>query len=463
MKKMEQGIVFDEELIKRYNQSGPRYTSYPTALQFEESFGIEDYLAAVERSNQSGCGLSLYFHIPFCDTICFFCACNKEWTRDRSKTTPYLDRLYQEIEMQGKLFDKNRKVEQLHWGGGTPTFISHDEMRELMGKIRENFNLYDDDQGEYSIEIDPREASGETIKLLRELGFNRMSLGVQDFDPKVQKAVNRIQSEEQTFEVLLAAREAGFLSVNVDLIYGLPHQTKDSFMQTLEKVLEVEPNRFSIFNYAHMPSMFPTQKKMNEADMPTPDQKLAILQSTTERLLEAGYVYIGMDHFAKPDDELAVAQREETLYRNFQGYSTHANCDLIGMGATSIGLVDNTYSQNIKTLPEYYAAIDAGELAIWRGVHLTEDDEVRRDVITRLISHFHLNFAKLNEQWNIEFSEYFAKELEGLKVFAEDGLLTMDEQDIYITAKGRLLIRNICMVFDAYLKPGTSNRFSKVI
>lgn len=460
---MEQGIQFDTALIKRYNQSGPRYTSYPTAVQFEEDFGIVDYEKAAQRSNESGRGLSLYFHIPFCDTICFYCACNKVWTRDRSKTTPYLERLFKEIEMQAKLFDPNRKVEQLHWGGGTPTFIDHDEMRQLMAKTRECFNLYDDDSGEYSIEIDPREATAETVKLLRELGFNRMSLGVQDFDPKVQKAVNRIQSEEETFTVLNAARAEGFLSVNVDLIYGLPFQTETSFLETLDKLLEVEPDRFSIFNYAHMPTMFPTQKRMKEEDMPSPDQKLAILQATTERLLAAGYVYIGMDHFAKPDDELAIAQRNETLYRNFQGYSTHADCDLVGMGATSISLIDNTYAQNMRSLDDYYTRIDAGQLAVFRGVHLTEDDELRRDVITRLISHFHLNFAKINQQWGIRFDEYFADELKSLQGFADDGLLTLDAEDIYITAKGRLLIRNICMAFDAYLKSGTQNRFSKVI
>ncbi len=460
---MEQKIQFDEALIKRYNQSGPRYTSYPTAVQFEEQFGIEDYKAAAQRSNDSGRGLSLYFHIPFCDTVCFFCACNKVWTRDRSKTTPYLERLFKEIEMQSKLYDPSRKVEQLHLGGGTPTFINNDEMKQLMEKTRQHFNLYDDDSGEYSIEIDPREANRESVKLLRELGFNRMSLGVQDFDPKVQKAVNRIQSQAETFEVLEGAREAGFLSVNVDLIYGLPFQTEKGFIQTVDKVLEAEPDRFSIFNYAHMPSMFPTQKKMKEADMPSSDEKLAILHATTERLLEAGYVYIGMDHFAKPDDELAVAQRNETLYRNFQGYSTHAECDLVGMGATSISLVNNTYAQNRKGIDDYYQAIDAGDLAVFRGVELTEDDELRRDIITRLISHFHINFATVEAQWNICFKEYFAKELPKLAPMVADGLLTLDEHDIYITAKGRLLIRNICMVFDAYLKPGSENRFSKVI
>lgn len=460
---MEQSIQFDEQLIKRYNQYGPRYTSYPTAIQFEEDFGLADYKAAAERSNASGRGLSLYFHIPFCDTVCFFCACNKVWTRDRSKSQPYLERLFKEIELQSVLFDPNRKVEQLHWGGGTPTFLNVEEMTALMQKTRKHFNLYDDDSGEYSIEIDPREASRESVKALRELGFNRMSLGVQDFDPQVQKAVNRIQSKEQTFEVLYGAREAGFLSVNVDLIYGLPHQTEQGFLKTLDQVLEAEPDRFSIFNYAHMPSMFPTQKKMNEADMPNADEKLAILQSTTERLLEAGYVYIGMDHFAKPDDELAIAQRNETLYRNFQGYSTHAECDLIGMGATSISLIDNTYAQNRKGLNEYYEAIDSGDLAVFRGVKLSEDDELRRDVITRLISHFHLNFAQLEQLWNIRFAEYFSTELTNLAPMVADGLIELDKEDLRVTAKGRLLIRNICMVFDAYLKQTTANRFSKVI
>ncbi|VAW46059.1 Coproporphyrinogen III oxidase, oxygen-independent [hydrothermal vent metagenome] len=460
---MEQKIQFDEALIKRYNQSGPRYTSYPTAVQFDEDFGIEDYKSAAQRSNKSDRGLSLYFHIPFCDTVCFFCACNKVWTRDRSKTTPYLERLFKEIEMQSNLFDSNRKVEQLHLGGGTPTFINNNEMKQLMDKTRQHFNLYDDDSGEYSIEIDPREANRESVKLLRELGFNRMSLGVQDFDPKVQKAVNRIQTQAETFEVLEGAREVGFLSVNVDLIYGLPFQTENSFIQTLDRVLEAEPDRFSIFNYAHMPGMFPTQKKMKEADMPSSDEKLAILHATTERLLEVGYVYIGMDHFAKPDDELAVAQRNETLYRNFQGYSTHAECDLVGMGATSISLVNNTYAQNRKGLDDYYQAIDAGDLAVFRGVELNEDDELRRDIITRLISHFHINFATVDKLWNICFKEYFAKELPKLTPMIEDGLMTLTDEDIYITAKGRLLIRNICMVFDAYLKSGSENRFSKVI
>jgi len=460
---MEQSIRFDEALIKRYNQSGPRYTSYPTALEFDESFGVADYKAAAERSNESDRQLSLYFHIPFCDTVCFFCACNKIWTRDRKKTTPYLERLFKEIELQSRLFDASRKVDQLHLGGGTPTFISQDEMHQLMATTRKHFNLHEDDSGEYSIEIDPREANRASVLGLRELGFNRMSLGVQDFDERVQKAVNRIQTEAETFEVLEAAHESGFMSVNIDLMYGLPHQTEASFIKTLDRVLESDPDRFSIFNYAHMPTMFPTQKKMDESAMPGPDEKLAIMHAATERLLEAGYVYIGMDHFAKPDDELAVAQRNETLYRNFQGYSTHAECDLIGMGATSISLLNNTYAQNHKSLNDYYAAIDAGDLAVYRGVALSEDDELRRDVITRLMSHFHLNFERLNAQWGIVFSEYFAKELQNLAPMVEDGLITLSDSDIYVTAAGRLLIRNVCMVFDAYMQDKLPNRFSKVI
>ena len=460
---MESSIQFDEQLIKRYNQSGPRYTSYPTALQFEENFGLAEYKQAAERSNQSKRNLSLYFHIPFCDTICFFCACSKVWTRDRSKATPYLEHLHKEIEMQSELFDKNRIVDQLHWGGGTPTFINMDEMRALMEKTRQHFNLYNDDTGEYSIEIDPREANREKVLLLRELGFNRMSLGVQDFDEKVQKAINRIQTQKETFEVLDAAHESGFMGVNVDLIYGLPKQTEAGFIKTLDCVIEADPERFSIFNYAHMPSMFPAQKKMNADDMPSEDEKLAILQAASQRLLEAGYVYIGMDHFAKPDDELAIAQKNETLYRNFQGYSTHVESDLIGIGATSISLINNTYAQNQKGLTEYYAAIDAGHLATFRGVYLTEDDELRRDVITRLISHFHLNFATLDKQWKIVFVEYFEKELKNLTPMVEDGLITLSDKDIYVSVKGRLLIRNICMIFDAYLNEKTQNRFSKVI
>ena len=366
--------------------------------------------------------------------------------------------------MQAGLFDASRPVEQLHWGGGTPTFISPDQMRELMQTTRRHFALLDDDSGEYSIEIDPREVTDETIGLLREIGFNRMSLGLQDLEERVQKAVNRIQTAEQTFGALRAARREGFRSVSMDLIYGLPLQTPSSFLRTLDRVLDAEPDRLSVFNYAHLPERFKPQRRINEAELPTPDQKLEILQNVGERLASAGYVYIGMDHFARPDDELAVAQREGQLYRNFQGYSTHAHCDLIALGVTSIGMVGDTYAQNMRTLDEYYARIDAGELAVFRGIQLNEDDQLRRDVITQLICNFALDMNAIGERWGIEFATYFASELTRLAGMATDGLLQIDDARIEVLPAGRLLIRNICMVFDRYLgEPSQSGRFSKVI
>ncbi len=461
---MDQSLVFDQALIEKYDYAGPRYTSYPTAPQFHEQFGEQQYRQVAAETNASGRPLSLYLHIPFCDTVCFYCACNKVVTKDRAMAAPYLQRLYQEIAMQGALFDRSRKVEQLHWGGGTPTFISHDEMRELMRVTGEHFNLADDDSGEYSIEIDPREATRETIALLREIGFNRLSLGVQDFDEKVQKAVNRVQTEEQTMTVLQAARDEGFRSISIDLIYGLSFQTVESFSRTLERIIEVGPDRLSVFNYAHLPQLFMPQRRINEEDLPSPQEKLDILKMTIDRLTAAGYVFIGMDHFARPDDELAVAQRDGTLYRNFQGYSTHADCDLVAMGVTSIGMVGATYSQNVRTPDEYYEQIDAGRLPIFRGIELDRDDEIRRDVITRLICHFTLDFAAVDSRWGIACKEYFASELEGLKSMQADGLLTLSERGIRVQPRGRLLIRNICMTFDKYLAAKKEQKnFSRVI
>lgn len=458
-----QNIIFDLELIKRYDKSGPRYTSYPTAVQFHEGFGEAEYRAWAAKSNESGNPLSLYFHIPFCDTVCYYCGCNKVVTKDRTRAAPYLQRLHQEIALQGALFDKSRTVDQLHWGGGTPTFISHDEMRELMRVTGEHFTLRNDDSGEYSIEIDPREVRTDTIALLRELGFNRMSLGVQDFEPAVQKAVNRIQSEEQTMAALAAARSEGFKSISIDLIYGLPHQSVASFARTLDKILEISPDRLSVFNYAHLPELFKPQRRINEADLPAPQEKLDILQNTIETLTAAGYVYIGMDHFAKPDDELAVAQRSGTLYRNFQGYSTHADCDLIGLGSTSIGQVGDSYSQNLKELEAYYERIDAGSLPIFRGYELNADDKLRRAVITDLICHFELEKAKVEQAFNIRFDDYFAQELKDLAAMEKDGLLALSPERIQVADAGKLLIRNICMVFDRYLREKQNQRFSKVI
>ncbi|MCG6887302.1 MAG: oxygen-independent coproporphyrinogen III oxidase [Proteobacteria bacterium] len=456
-------IQFDEGLIRRYDKAGPRYTSYPTAVQFTSHFENEDYKQQAATSNIGGGPLSLYFHLPFCNTVCFYCGCNKVVTKDRRRAAPYLECLHKEIALQSNLFDADRPVEQLHWGGGTPTFISHDEMRELMDVTGRFFNLLDDDSGEYSIEIDPREAHGDTVAILRSIGFNRMSLGVQDFEPQVQKAVNRIQSEEETGNVIDAARAEGFKSISIDLIYGLPFQSVASFDRTLEKVIGLSPDRLSVFNYAHMPDLFKPQRRINAADLPSPDEKLAILEHCIGRLTAAGYVYIGMDHFARPEDELAVAQTNGTLYRNFQGYSTHADCDLVAMGITSISKVGNCYAQNVKTLDDYTARIEAGELAVFRGVTLNADDILRRDVINQLICHFRLDISTIENRFDIKFRDYFQPELAALKAMTEDGLLTLSENIISVRPAGMLLIRNICMVFDAYLNASKEQRYSRVI
>ncbi len=459
---MDQSIQFDLDLIHRYDKSGPRYTSYPTALELHEGFGEAEYRAQIEKSNAQGGPLSLYFHIPFCDTVCFYCACNKIITNNRKHAVPYLENLCREVALQGALFDQNRVVNQLHWGGGTPTFLNPEQMRQLMETTRQFFLLRDDDQGEYSIEVDPRETDDQTLAVLRQLGFNRISLGVQDFDPAVQKAVNRIQSTDQTFQVLEAARKEGFRSTNVDLIYGLPLQTVESFDQTLEQVLAYRPERFSIFNYAHLPSRFKTQRQIRDVDLPRADVKLEILQHVGKKLTDAGYVYIGMDHFALPDDELAVAQREGKLYRNFQGYSTHSDCDLVGLGMTSIGRVADAYVQNLKDLAAYNEALQHNKLPVFKGVALDEDDKLRRAVITQLICHFQLNFSDIESRFAIDFEDYFSSELQQLVAMADDGLLSLDQQQIKVLSPGRLLIRNICMVFDKYLAQKTQ-QFSKVI
>jgi oxygen-independent coproporphyrinogen-3 oxidase len=460
---MDQSIQFNTELINRYDKSGPRYTSYPTALELHTDFTGEDYQRNIAQSNENGGALSLYIHIPFCNTVCFYCACTKVVTNNRRHAEPYIATLSREIEMLGALFNADRPVNQLHWGGGTPTFLNYAQMRTLMAVIGEHFQLRDDDGGEYSIEIDPRETNKETIRQLRELGFNRISLGVQDFDYGVQKAVNRIQSEQQTFDLLASARCEGFRSTNIDLIYGLPLQTVESFSKTLDKVLAAAPERFSIFNYAHMPTRFKVQRNINEHDLPSPELKLAILQMIGQKMTDAGYVFIGMDHFAKPDDELAIAQRSGRLYRNFQGYSTYSDCDLIGLGVTSIGRVGNAYIQNIKELEEYSKAINENRLPVFKGLELTADDLVRRAVITQLICHFELSFVRMEQGFSICFHDYFALELKELEPMQTDGLLTLDSQGIKVLPVGRLLIRNICMVFDKYLKQKQQQQFSRVI
>ncbi|MBT5230406.1 MAG: oxygen-independent coproporphyrinogen III oxidase [Methylococcales bacterium] len=460
---MKQKIEFDEALLKKYNISGPRYTSYPTAVQFSDTFELAGYHQALSQSNTNQ-PLSLYFHIPFCDTVCFYCGCNKIATKDHTKSPPYLSALYQEIAMHASLTPTTRVVEQLHFGGGTPTFLNDAEMTDLMANIREHFTLADDEVGEFSIEIDPRKANGDTIRHLRSLGFNRLSVGVQDFYPDVQKAVNRIQSREETMAVIDAARDCGFKSVSIDLIYGLPHQTLETFSNTLDEVISISPDRLSVFNYAHMPHLFKPQRRINESDLPSTAEKLKILQRSIEQLSDAGYAHIGIDHFAKPDDELAIAQREGHLHRNFQGYSTHAECDLIAMGVSGIGQVGDCFAQNVRTLDEYYAAIERKELPIFRGFMMTEDDHIRRHVIMELMCHYTLDFGVVEQTFGLKFAEYFKSELEALKPFEEDGLLVQEGPKVIVQPKGRLLIRNIAMVFDYYLNQGKSvNKFSKVI
>jgi oxygen-independent coproporphyrinogen III oxidase len=457
-------LEVDLELIRRLDKSGPRYTSYPTADRFVEAFDAKRYSYWVAQRKIGGTDrpLSLYIHIPFCNTLCFYCACNKIITKDRSKSAEYVRYLIKEMAMQATLLGPDQRIEQLHFGGGTPTFLSDDEIRQVMTAIRQHFKLVKD--GEYSIEIDPRKVSDETIALLGEVGFNRISIGVQDFDELVQRAVNRIQSEEETLRVIRAARANGFKSVSIDLIYGLPKQTLEGFGATLDKVITANPDRLSIYNYAHMPTIFKPQRRIHEEDMPAPQLKLDILSLAVNKLTGAGYVYIGMDHFAKPEDELAVAQREGRLHRNFQGYSTHSDCDLIALGVSSIGKVGPTYSQNYRELEDYYGALDRDELPIMRGMELNADDLVRRAIIQALMCHFEITKNTFNVNYQIDFDQYFSTELEELREYEGEGLLAISPQWISVTPKGRMLIRNICMVFDKYLRTHAEHaRYSKVI
>ncbi len=454
----------DLDLIRRLDRNGPRYTSYPTADRFADSFGPDTYRQWTARRNIGGMhrALSLYVHLPFCNTICFYCACNKVVTRDKSKGTKYLEYLYREIDMQAELFQSDPRVVQMHWGGGTPTFFPTEDLAALFAHIRNRFDFAP--EGEYSIEIDPRTVNAEKMAALREMGFNRVSLGVQDFDPDVQRAVNRVQSEEQTLEVIAAARTCGFDSVNIDLIYGLPKQNLITYNRTLARVLAAQPDRVAIYNYAHLPSRFKPQRRINAEEIPSPDVKLKLLGLAAQRLTEAGYVYIGMDHFAKPNDSLAVAQRQGRLQRNFQGYSTYAECDLIGLGVSAIGAIGPTYCQNEKDLQAYYDAIDGGELPIKRGMVLTADDLLRRAVIMQLMCQFSLSKEAVEVAYLIEFDRYFAQELEELAQLEAAGLVELESRWINVTPKGRMLIRNIGMVFDKYLRQAQeTTRYSRVI
>jgi oxygen-independent coproporphyrinogen-3 oxidase len=456
-------LIFDEDLIRKYNLSGPRYTSYPTVLQFAESFGCADYSMAAGESNAEGRPLSLYFHLPFCATLCYYCACNKIATRKRHLADEYLDYLIREIELQSELYQSGRPVTQLHWGGGTPTFLSDAQMTRLMEATGSHFELAND--GEFSIEVDPREVREETVATLRDLGFNRMSVGVQDFEPAVQKAVNRVQSEATTRRVIDEARAQGFRSMSIDLIYGLPFQTVDTFARTLQRIIDISPDRLSIYNYAHMPHLFPAQGRLDPNDMPDPQEKLRILELAINELTSAGYAYVGMDHFAKTTDELFTAQESETLHRNFQGYSTHRDTDLIGLGVTAIGNVGETFYQNFKTLDEYYQRIDTGDLAVAKGLRANADDALRRAVITELICYFRLDFATFQVRHGVRFADRFADELTRLRPLADDGLIELNPDGIRVTEVGRLLVRHVCMAFDAYAKQATLDtpRYSRII
>ena len=461
-------LVFDPDLIRRFDINGPRYTSYPTADRFTPAFTADHlrrWLSQREigglRAGQSK-SLSLYFHIPFCSTICYYCACNKIITKDHGRSARYLSYLAREVAMQAACLEGGREVEQLHLGGGTPTFLSADELRELMAIVHRHFRLQPG--GEYSIEVDPRKVDAAAVALLAELGFNRMSVGVQDFAPEVQQAVNRVQSVDETRLVIDAARANGFRSVSLDLIYGLPRQTVERFERTLDTVLELSPDRLSLYSYAHLPALFMPQRRINDADLPAADVKLAILQRAIRRLTEAGYVYIGMDHFAKPDDELAIAQRQGRLHRNFQGYSTHADCDLLAFGVSAIGKVGPSYAQNVKTLDEYYAALDRDELPVLRGYELDADDLLRRSIIQALMCHFELSVQSIEIAHLIDFKSYFAAELADLASMQEAGLLTIDDRWITILPPGRLLVRGIAMVFDRHLRADREKkRYSRVI
>jgi oxygen-independent coproporphyrinogen-3 oxidase len=462
---MKSTLNFDIELINKYNKSGPRYTSYPTAVVFNDQYNTEIYnkLAYLSKSKNCNNPLSLYFHIPFCDTLCFYCACNKIATKKREKADVYLDYLDKEMAMHSDLYSKQRHVEQMHFGGGTPTFLTEKQFDRMMSLIDKHFTLINEDTRDYSIEIDPRSVTKHSIKALANHGFNRFSLGVQDINPIVQKAVNRIQPIELIESVIQACREINARSISFDLIYGLPFQTLQSFSHTIDAVIKLSPDRLSVFNYAHMPDLFSPQKRINVKDLPSAHDKLLILQMSIERLTKAGYVYIGMDHFAKPDDELAIAQKKGELQRNFQGYTTHAELDLVAMGVSAISYTNQSFSQNEKTLDEYYQRIDAGKIPIYRGYSLNQDDLIRKIVIQQIACQFELDKKSIESQFGINFDEYFESELYDLQKLEKDGLLSMKDNFITVTSAGRILVRHVCMVFDVYLPKQNNNRFSKVI
>ncbi len=452
-------MEISEELIRRFDSLGPRYTSYPTADRFKEQFDAHSYINYL--SQPTSAPLSLYVHLPFCASICYYCGCNKIITKDHGRSAQYLRYLDKEMGMVAERLQGARKVMQLHLGGGTPTFLSDEELHELMAMLRTHFDFAPD--AELSIEIDPRTVNDHMLSMLADMGFNRTSLGVQDFDLAVQQAVNRIQPVEMVENATIASRAAGFLSVNYDLIYGLPKQNKESFSRTLDTVIRLAPDRIALYNYAHLPERFKPQRRINEADLPSAEERLQIFLLSLRRLLDAGYIYIGLDHFAKPDDELTRAQANKTLHRNFQGYTTHAECDLIGLGVSSIGKVGHSYSQSLTTLDEYYASLDADVFPIKKGFELSMDDVLRRQIIMNFMCSESINFAAINKEYHIDFIEYFKEELNSLQPYQEAGLINVDANAINVTPKGRMFVRAVGMVFDKYLQQATAAKYSKLI
>jgi oxygen-independent coproporphyrinogen-3 oxidase len=457
-------LVVDSELIRKYGGNGPRYTSYPTADRFVEAFNAEAYGHWLENRNVGGAvrSLALYVHLPFCDTICYYCACNKIITKDHGRSAKYIKHLGREIRLVAERLGEDRAVTQMHWGGGSPTFLSEAELAELTDMIRSEFRL--DPAGEYAIEVDPRKVGADKIALLARLGFNRLSLGVQDVDPEVQKAVHRIQSIDETLQVILAARRNGFKSVNMDLIYGLPKQTPESFERTLDAVIAFDPDRIALYSYAHLPAVFKPQRRIADADLPAPEAKLEILVRSIGRLQAEGYVYIGMDHFAKPGDDLAVAQRQGRLTRNFQGYSSAGDSDIVGLGVSAISKVGPVYAQNVKTLDEYYERLERDEIPAMRGIELSADDLARRAVIQALACHFAVSKEAISIAHLLDFDGYFAVELDELKEMEAESLVALDDEWITVTPKGRLLVRAVCAVFDRYLRADRKRgSYSKII
>jgi oxygen-independent coproporphyrinogen-3 oxidase len=451
---------WDQALINKYNVSGPRYTSYPTALSLNEGYDKHDLISAVESSQSRS--LSLYVHIPFCSQLCYYCGCNKIITRHQSKADTYIDFLAKEIAAQAPLF-KHYSVEQLHLGGGTPTFLTPQQMKRLITLLEQHFNFTS--TTERGIEVDPRSLAENMLVDLRMLGFNRVSFGIQDFNDDVQLAVNRPQHADTVKQLITQARELGFKSINADMIYGLPLQTPESFKQTIEQLIELSPDRVSVFNYAHLPERFAAQRKIKEHDLPNAHDKLTMFKNTLEQMTQAGYQFIGMDHFAKADNELAIAQNEGELHRNFQGYTTHGNCDLLGLGASSISQIGTAILQNKKELKHYYHSIETQSgCALSKGMHLTHDDVIRADAIKQLICQFELNIDEFAKKYHIEFDTYFAEALVSLKPLIDDNMVIIENNHVSVTSRGNLFIRIICMCFDAHLQNKiNATRFSRVI